>query len=171
LKQKTDVTSTTTKQMEFFRFLEAKRSIMSLTSRWMSRWVFIRAEPVRRCSPTEFLTYVFNCRGVEKDCSYDATVTEYVTKALKSQYAVDQSPQLFPRVLHTDYLFVSTGGRPTHFWKRISVLQLPRYLHWGKFVEISIKISRTSSSKLWQVGFNKHRCSSFSFGDHQIGLL
>jgi len=44
------------------------------------------AKPVRRFSPIEFLTHVFNCLSVEKDRSHDATITGYVTKTLKRQY-------------------------------------------------------------------------------------
>jgi len=69
----------------------------------------------------------------------NATVTGYVAKTLKANIhkdkTVDQFPQLLPRLLHTDYLLVSTG--------RINLLnvflQLPR--SFGKYEENFFKIT------------------------------
>ena len=79
-----------------------KRSMMSLTSRWMSQWMFIIGESVRCSYPKEFLTHVFNHRIVEKVVFTRCNSHGICHKDLKKPKAVDQSPQLLPRLLHTD---------------------------------------------------------------------
>jgi len=76
--------------------------MMSLTSRWMSQWMFIIGESVRCSYPKEFLTHVFNHRIVEKVVFTRCNSHGICHKDLKKPKAVDQSPQLLPRLLHTD---------------------------------------------------------------------